>query len=611
LSLDAGPDFEALLEYLRRDRGFDFTGYKRTTLIRRVSKRVTQLGIDNFASYLDYLQVHADEFSILFNSILINLTEFFRDRPAWDHVRDTIVPQIIAKPASQPIRVWSAGCSSGEEAYSIAMLLADALGEEAFVQRVKIYATDVDEDALGTARNGYTEKAVEPLGEELTGKYFESQGGRFAFKAALRRAMIFGRHDLIQDAPISRLDLLICRNVLIYFTAESQAGVLNRFQYALNEKGFLFLGRSEMLLTRGDLFVPVAIKHRIFGKLAAPPDRVLPAGQLGGGKAEEARPIRLRDLADDLAPLGQLVVDAKGNLIAANQLARAQLGINLSDVGRPFRDLDASYRPVELRSQVSRATQERQPVSLPSVEYRQPDGTLKHYRVLLAPVLFNSSVLGTTITFEDVTESVILKQELERAREGVETVHEELQSANEELETTNEELQSTVEELETTNEELQSTNEELETMNEELESTNSELQTINADLRQQTDEVERLNTFTQAVMESFGVGIAVIGKDLRVVAWNEPAHDLWGLRQDEAIGQNIYELDIGLQLDEFKAMIERVATGREDGPRTETVRAINRRGRSIHCQVTIKPLGSPVPGGVVVLMEDVTKVSST
>ena len=256
---EAGGDFERLLAYLRDARGFDFTGYKRASLMRRVAQRRSELGIDNYQVYLDYLQVHADEFAILFNKILINVTEFFRDKETWDYVAENVLPGIVAKGGD--IRIWSAGASSGEEAFSAAILFCQALGEEGFLERVKIYATDVDEQALGKARSGYSDKELASLDEGVKERFFERQGDKFVFRAALRRVMIFGRHDLTQDAPISRLDLLICRNTLIYFTAEMQGKVLARFHYALNDDGYLFLGQAEMLLTHGALFHPVNQTH--------------------------------------------------------------------------------------------------------------------------------------------------------------------------------------------------------------------------------------------------------------------------------------------------------------------------------------------------------------
>src|SRR5947209_8548037 len=261
--------FTALLEYLKRSRGFDFTGYKPTSLERRIRKRMEGVNVESFEDYVDYLEVHPDEFVHLFNTILINVTSFFRDPPAWDYLAREVLPRLLAeRPSGEPIRVWSAGCASGQEAYTLAMLLAEALGTEAFRERVKIYGTDVDLDALNQARHAsYAAREVEDVPPELLAKYFEPAGDRYVFQKDLRRCVIFGRHDLIQDAPISRLDLLVCRNTLMYFNAETQARILNRFHFAVNDGGYLFLGKAEMLLSQGgNAFAPVDLKRRLFTK---------------------------------------------------------------------------------------------------------------------------------------------------------------------------------------------------------------------------------------------------------------------------------------------------------------------------------------------------------
>ena len=252
---DEQPDFEALLSYLKRTRGFDFSGYKRPTLMRRMTKRLEMVGIGTFAEYVDFLEVHPDEFAQLFNTVLINVTAFFRDPEAWDYLRAQIIPALLAaKDADDHIRVWSAGCASGEEAYTLAIVLAEALGVDAFKQRVKIYATDVDDEALVHARLGsYKFDGPQDLPVALIDKYFEHTGDHYVFRPDLRRAIIFGRHDLFEDAPISRLDLLVCRNTLMYFNSEAQARIVARFHFALNDQGYLFLGKAEMLLVHAKL----------------------------------------------------------------------------------------------------------------------------------------------------------------------------------------------------------------------------------------------------------------------------------------------------------------------------------------------------------------------
>jgi two-component system CheB/CheR fusion protein len=612
----AGPEasFEALLEFLQRDRGFDFTGYKRPSLQRRVERRMQALGLADFQVYADYLQVHPGEFLLLFNSILINVTAFFRDAPAWDYLRDTIVPQILArKGPHDAVRVWSAGTASGEEAYSAAILLAEALGIEDFKERVKVYATDVDDDALNQARQAtYAPKQLEDVPPALRERYFEPVGGRLRFRTDLRRAVIFGRHDLVRDAPISRLDLLICRNTLMYFNSETQGEVLERFHYALNDgrdgSGYLFLGRAEMMLAHGSLFRPVDLKHRIFEKVPAPGPRGRAAAAMAPAREGEempSQPNRLLEQALDESPVARIVVAANGTLSLANQRARLLFSLNPRDLGRPLQDLEVSYRPLDLRTLIEQAYAEKRTVTQTSVERRFPGGEAQFLDVMAAPLYDEGQPLGVSISFVDVTRAMALQDELQRSREMVQTTNEELQSANEELETTNEELQSSNEELETTNEELQSTNEELETMNEELQSTNEELQTLNEELRQRTDEANHLNAFLQAVMGSFGSAAIVVGPNLEVTMWNPQAEDLWGLRADEVRNKSILNLDIGLPVAELRPAIRAALAGEKT---QVLVDAVNRRGRRIRCRVACTPLDA-APGrreGVILLVDEVT-----
>jgi two-component system, chemotaxis family, CheB/CheR fusion protein len=609
MSEQRDPKFEGLLEHLKRSRGFDFTGYKRSTLMRRALKRRQALNLGDFADYLDYLEVHPEEFTQLFNTILINVTAFFRDEPAWDYLGREIIPRILAgKQGGEPIRVWSAGCASGEECYSLAILLAEAVGPEGFQQGVKIYATDVDEEALAQARHAsYSGRDLQAIPAGLRDKYFEPAGSRYAFRPDLRRSIIFGRHDLVQDAPISRLDLLVCRNTLMYLNAETQGKILARFHFALTDPGYLFLGRAEMLLTHAKVFAPTNLKYRIFTK--APTvnlrERLLVLAQAGEGDAVNhlGRQVRLRELAFDGGPVAQVVVDLNGSLVQVNERARTLFRLGLKDLGRPLQDLELSYRPAELRSSIEQAYANRGVVRLPNVEHHLPEGHL-HLDVQVAPLVENgASLLGASITFEDVSERQRLQAEVQRTTQALETANEELQSTNEELETANEELQSTNEELETTNEELQSTNEELETMNEELHSTNEELETMNEELRLRTTDLNQSNAFLRSILAALRAGVAVVDRQLTVLVWNHRAEDLWGLRADEVQGKSLLGMDIGLPVEQLP--LPAFLAGKADFE-VVSLAATNRRGRAIQCQVTCTPfLGSEGErAGVVLLMED-------
>ena len=603
------PDVEALLVYLREQRGFDFTGYKRPSLLRRVRRRMADIGIPSVPEYQEYLEVHPEEFTPLFNTVLINVTSFFRDPRSWDHLRDDLLPEVLAA-AGPTIRVWSAGCASGQEAYSLAILLADALGAEGFRQRVKIYATDVDEEALAQARQAsFAERELAGLTPQHVEEYFQPEGARYTFRKDLRRSLIFGRNDLVQDAPISHVDLLLCRNTLMYFNAETQSRILGRLHFALNPSGILFLGKAEMLLSHSHLFTPVDLTRRFFRKRGARP---APERAAIAAPVAEALPVnelelsRLRREAMLSAPAAQLAVDADGRLAMVNRQAEQVLGVDDRDVGRPFQDLEISYRPVELRAAIAEAVAERRPVWLRGVERRRPGQEPTTFDVQVRPLYReDSTLLGTTVVFDDVTQYRRLQTELEYANRQLETAYEELQSTNEELETTNEELQSTVEELETTNEELQSTNEELETINEELQSMNDELHLANQELRGSTDEVAALNQFMAGVLGSFRAGVAVVDQALRVLAWNAAAEDLWGIRQDEVRGQHLLNLDIGLPVSQLHPLLRSQVAG--DGPTHDTVElaAVNRRGRPVQVRVTVSSFshGSDERGGAVILMD--------
>jgi two-component system CheB/CheR fusion protein len=613
-------DFESLLSYIRQNRGFDFTGYKRPSLMRRVAQRMQTVKAGSYPDYLDYLEVHPEEFSQLFNTILINVTSFFRDPPAWESLAKNVLPEILKdKPSDEPIRVWSAGCATGEEAYTIAMVLAEAMGIEAFRLRAKVYATDVDEEALNIARQCvYGAKELEAVDEPLRKKYFEPANSRFCFRADMRRAIIFGRHELINDAPISRLDLLVCRNTLMYFNAETQSRILARFHFALNGngqgngRGYLFLGRAELLLTHGNLFTPLDLKCRIFTKVgqANMQDRMLatePAGE--AREPAQAEPNRLSLLALNESPLAKIIVDANGVVVVANQKMRALFSLNPRDVGRPLQDLEICYRPVELRSLIEQAYIERRAVTLTSVERRFASGEAQYLDIQVAP-FYEEGVrpLGVGITFTDVTRYYNLQEELTHSKEAIQTANEELQSANEELETTNEELQSSNEELETTNEELQSTNEELETMNEELQSTNQELQALNDELGQRTEDLNNANAFLHSVLAGLHAGAVVVNQDSNILVWNHRAEDLWGLRADEVAGQSLLNLEIGLPVDKLRGLIRPCLSG--DADHNETLMdAINRRGKAIKCRITCSPLmnAGKKRQGVILLMEEEAK----
>jgi two-component system CheB/CheR fusion protein len=582
--------FEALLRFMRDSRGFDFTGYKRASLIRRVRHRMVQSGYDTFDDYLDLLQASSIEFSALFNTILINVTAFFRDPDAWEFIATDVIPQLLAERGpDDPIRVWSAGCASGQEAYTLAMLLAEALGPDQFRQRVKIYATDIDEDALTDARSAtYDAKAIESVPADLLSKYFESSNGRYVFRKDLRRAVIFGRNDLVKDAPISRVDLLVCRNALMYMNAETQRSVLGRLHFALAAQGTLFLGHAETLLSHSDRFAPLHLKYRVFRKAI---------GSLGGADRHEAAVAMyarygdlpglttVRDLAFRASPVAQIVITGEDTVAMINQQAETMFGLSARDIGRLLRDLEISYRPIELRAHLEHAKVERRSTRLQDVRWQHAGAETVWFEIHVNPLVdTENGLLGVSIVFFDVTATRALVDKVVQTNRQLEAAYEELQSTNEELETTNEELQSTVEELETTNEELQSTNEELETMNEELQSTNDELQTINDVLGERSTELNDSRNFLDSLVNSIHVAMVVVDRDMRVAVWNRGCEELWGLRSDEATGAVLNSLDIGLPMDDVRRLIGNAFVDPSQ-PGETVIDTVNRRGRPTRVRI--------------------------
>jgi two-component system, chemotaxis family, CheB/CheR fusion protein len=585
---------DELLEFVKATRGFDFTGYKRASIERRVAKRMQEVGVESYSDYLDFLEMHGEEFADLFNTLLINVTSFFRDPQTWDHLATEIVPGLVAaRNDGGALRIWCAGAASGEEAYTVAMVFARVLGDAEFRERVKIYATDVDEEALDQARHGaYQPRQIEDVPRDALERFFERTDQRYVFRKDLRRSVIFGRNDLLQDAPISRIDLLVCRNTLMYFTAETQARILRRFHFALDDDGILLLGKSEMLITHADLFTPTDLKWRVFRKVMRPAwrDRARVLATDSSNGASVSMSDTLREAAFDTGPSAQVVLDANRSLVMANSVARSLFAIRVNDLGRLIQDLELSYRPVELRAHLDEMGREMRPTEIAAVHWPGPERE-RVFNVHLAPLIADGGVLGTSIIYEDVSE--------------VNTLQTEVMTGKRELEQAYEELQSTVEELETTNEELQSTNEELETMNEELQSTNEELETMNDELRHRTTELNEMNAFLETILTTIGLAVAVLDNRQYVQIWNGHARELWGVSSDEAADHHLFELEIGLPTDELKQPLCACLTGASE--REELVLdAVNRRGKAFQCRVVCMPLtagGGGAISGVILLME--------
>ena len=541
-----------ILEQISRQASIDFRPYKTSTILRRIGRRMTITHNRTMPDYAEYLKRHPEEVGELVKSFLINVTQFFRDPDAFAYLKSEILPKLIARARERDrvLRFWAAGCATGEEPYSLAMLLTDLLGAELSEWSVKIFATDLDEAAINFARRGlYSENLLKGVPAEYWDRFFEHADHGYRISKTLRQMVIFGQQDLSRSAPFPRIDLVLCRNVLIYFTPELQEYVLNQFAFSLNPGGYLFLGKAETVrpiqsyyemvnkhwkvyrctgsalpATRrqslGDLTIPhpegraISNPQQAVGKTLVnqePPAPSLEIGQLR----------RLNELLLRFLPVGVLVIDRSYHILTANGASRRLLG--LRDMGNEHDFLHTVHGiPYStVRSAIDTTFRERSAVTLPEIELDISDGgTGRFISLSIALMQMEASTPDlAAISVVDVTEQVQIRRQLESvqveqsqlmnelstANKRLNDVNkelldsnEELQVANEELVLTHEELQATIEEFETTNEELQATNEELETNNEELQATNEELETTNDELRARTAELQELTIMLES-----------------------------------------------------------------------------------------------------------------
>jgi two-component system CheB/CheR fusion protein len=538
-----------LINVIAQDHALDLRSYKPTTLERRIRRRMSEIGIVSPADYIDRIRSDEREVKELLNTILINVTQFFRDPQAWQFLHREVLPGMLGHLLpGDAFRAWSAGCSSGEEPYSLAMLISEVLGSRLGSVDVKIYATDMDDDALTKARRGeYESDQLSRVPPEWRTKYFH-ETDRIRVSREIRRMVIFGKNNLLGDAPISHCDLVLCRNVLIYFDAPAQRQIFKRLHYALEPNGVLFLGKSESKLSESRFFRPLHPRWRIFQRLPGGRDvvRFVQSGTSERLMADEnklqqeVRALKLQQqhLLETLKP-GIMMVDALDNIASHNEAAVTVWGLKgLHLSGKKLQQTELAVRCPDLPNRLE-ATRSDGPAVVTFECRINVHGDQRSLAVTLRPIIGdNGRRDGTVIYTEDITS----QEKLENTVEQLEATSEELQSANEELETTNEELQSTNEELETTNEELQSTNEELETTNEELQSLNEELETMNEELERRTRELNDLTGRYAETLRLMPWPVLLVDRDEKIQLWNTAAQELFGIGSTSVVGVGVDQL---------------------------------------------------------------------
>ncbi len=522
-SEDEGQDLERFLEKLHRSRGVDFRSYKRPTIMRRLDRRMAATGCESIDEYARYLEEHPDEYRQLIGAFLIKVTEFFRDPDLFDYLKEEVLPGLIEEASEQEnqLRIWSAGCATGEEAYSLAILISEVLGREAGLFNVRIFATDIDEDAVKFARRGvYPPSALKGLSEEQIDRYFIEEDGSYQVKKQIRGMIVFGEHDLAQRSPFPGIDLVVSRNVLIYFSNELQRRALQLFAYSLRDGGYLVMGKAESPSLLKDLFAPVDRHNKIFRRqgqrFLLPPTLPTPKARLERG-AGERRVLRSQAEAQqplsaaprgvgadllDLLPVGVAVVSRDYAIDAINSAAMRMLSIPSVGVGQDFLHAMQDVPYAEVRRTIDETFREGRVTQ--AEEFAVEDaatGEPSYLRLTCHPrrsEIEGQKVQSVLVAVEDVTAVVRMRRlteknlRLEEANQELGQLNEELQTAHEESLVNTEEAQASAEEVETLNEELQATNEELETLNEELQATVEELNTTNDDLQARATELQEL-----------------------------------------------------------------------------------------------------------------------
>jgi len=585
---EAGDSFDKIFLLLRSQTGHDFSQYKRNTIRRRVERRLAVNQIDRLDAYIRYLQLTPGEVDALFRDLLIGVTNFFRDTEIFEDVRRLVVPQLFAgKPAGSAIRVWVAGCSTGEEAYSLAILIREHLDERMADFKVHIFATDIDRESIEQARTGiYPSSIIADVSPERLAHFFDQDapdGSTYRIRKSIRDMLIFSEHDVTKDPPFSKLDLVSCRNLLIYMGSELQKRVLLLFHYALNPGGMLFLGSSESIGEFGNLFATVERKAKIyqrrvgdFGGQGAAFSRLfprLPEAQTGiqqrGRTLSDTKlplqDIAMRTLLAHYAPVGALVSEQGDILYLLGRTGRylepapGEAAMNIFRMAREGLRGDltiAMHRAVSsgitVRHSGLRVKSDGDlttvnltvvPVSA-DAEGRTPHGL---FLVILEEVPVAAPKVSTEAAVDVVDDALALVPDLDgyiiRLKQELRAKDEYLQAAVEELETTNEELRSAHEEMQSVNEEMQSTNEELETSKEELQSVNEELATVNSELQAKVADLSRSNNDMKNLLSGTGIGTIFVDHRLHILRFTPTVTGLI----------NLIEPDVGRPLDQIRS----------------------------------------------------------
>ena len=635
-------DEEALLgvlRFLRTQTGHDFIHYKRATILRRVARRMQVNLLEDIPAYLQLLQDRSEEAVALLHDLLISVTNFFRDPDAFIALQ-TYIPQLFAdKKDSDHVRVWVAACATGEEAYSVAMLLLEYAGQLDMAPAIQVFATDLDKDAIGIARAGLYPATIEAdVSPERLRRFFLKEDGGYRVKKELRERVLFSMHNLIKDSPFSRLDLVTCRNLLIYLKRDTQEGVFDLFHFALHPGGLLFLGSAESVADGHALFAPLDRQHRLYVRRAgpragwnlptlpvyapsalqvAPPVAPSPTGRMDPA----AGTLSLSSVAERrVSPYGELHLSALEQFAPPSILVNAQYdmvhlsehaGRFLQTGGEPSRSLLQVVHPalrVELHTALFRAVHQHGDVTTPPIPFGEAGirSVILHVRRVRAG---DANQELTLVVFEPTEEPVEAPtpepedpdRTTRRIEDEIQHLRHQLSAMVEQYEASLKELKAANEEHQTNDEEMRSTTEELETSKEELQSTNEELTTVNQELKNNLDELGHANGDLLNLMTSTDIGTIFLDRELRIKRFTPRILELF----------NVISTDTGRPLADFTHKLNYPGLA-EDAERvladlTRSEREVESNGRSF--LVRMLPYRTPDDhiDGVVLTFIDITQ----
>ncbi|RAZ83141.1 methyltransferase [Mesorhizobium hawassense] len=628
---DVAEQLSRIAALLRVRTGHDFSGYKDNTILRRIQRRMQVLQIDDPTVFYERLRDEPQQVDLLFQDLLIGVTSFFRDQHAFEGLERFVIPKLFeSRKPDETIRVWVPGCATGEEAYSIAMLLKERAPRGAASPNLQIFATDIDERALEVARAGrYPSTIATDVTPKRLKEFFSREDGTYRVASDLRETCLFSTHNLLRDPPFSKLDLIACRNLLIYMGPELQEKIVPIFHYALRNNGFLFLGSSENVTRHMRLFSTIDKASRIFQKRSgaamqrlpefplAATARQAPALARRGAPAATLREVAERVLVERYAP-AYVVINADGEVMHSSggtgkylELAAGAPDHNVFSMARRGLRMDlraalhkaVSTGQVAVQNKISIGTNGgRQTISL-AVQPLPADGTSDPLYMLvfrdvggIKPEAEDEPV-HTTDDVESANVSQ-LEKELRETRERLQITTEELESSNEELKSSNEELSSI-------NEELQSSNEELETSKEELQSINEELQTVNAELNIRVDELSRANNDMANLLESTQIATVFLDRDLCIKSFTPTARDLFRLVESD-VGRPLAHVRPRFPADGLQTDMEQVL--HRLGTIERQIGGVDNGMRYIMRVLPYRTVENVI-AGVVVTFVDVTKIA--